>query len=74
MSIEAVLKPKVIGRELEGLARIRADLDHTLTGNPRAKAALDSAMYDALARSYHIPLFLMLGRPLSKRDQSHQDG
>jgi L-Ala-D/L-Glu epimerase len=60
-AIEDILKPKVIGRELEELARIRADLDHTLTGHPRAKAALETAMYDALARSYHMPLFLMLG-------------
>src|SRR4030095_9518312 len=60
-AIEDILKPKVIGRELEELARIRADLDRTLTGQPRAKAALETAMYDALARSYHMPLFLMLG-------------
>src|SRR6267378_2100951 len=43
--IEGILKPKVIGRELEELVRIRADLDHVLTGNPRAKAALETAMY-----------------------------
>ncbi len=60
-AIEDILKPKVIGRELEELARIRADLDHILTGNPRAKAALETAMQDALARGYHIPLYLMLG-------------
>jgi L-Ala-D/L-Glu epimerase len=60
-TIEEILKPKVIGRDLEELVRIRADIDHTLTGNPRAKAALESAMYDALARSYHVPLFVMLG-------------
>ena len=59
--IESVLKPNVIGRELEDLARIRADIDHALTGNPRAKAALETAMYDALARSYRIPFFIMLG-------------
>ena len=59
--IETVLKAKVIGRELEDLARIRADIDHALTGNPRAKAALETAMYDALARSYHISLYVMLG-------------
>ena len=40
--IQTVLKPKVVGRELEDLARIRADMDHTLTGNPRAKAALET--------------------------------
>jgi len=59
--IEAVLKKKVIGRDLQELGRIRADIDHTLTGNPRAKSALETAMYDALARAYHMPLYVMLG-------------
>src|SRR6266480_1077455 len=59
--IDSVLKAKVLGKELEDLARIRADIDHALTGNPRAKAALETAMYDALARSYHMPLVVMLG-------------
>lgn len=59
--IETVLQAKVVGKELEDLARIRADIDHVLTGNPRAKAALETAMYDALARSYHIPLYVMFG-------------
>jgi L-Ala-D/L-Glu epimerase len=59
--IESVLISKVIGKELEDLARIRADMDHTLTGHPRAKSALEGAMVDALARSYHIPLYVMLG-------------
>jgi len=59
--IESALKVKVIGKELEDLARIRADIDHSLTGHPRAKSALESAMIDALARSYHMPLYVMLG-------------
>jgi L-alanine-DL-glutamate epimerase-like enolase superfamily enzyme len=59
--IESVLRTKLVGKDLEDLVRLRADIDHTLTGNPRAKAALETAMYDALARSYHIPMFLMLG-------------
>jgi L-alanine-DL-glutamate epimerase-like enolase superfamily enzyme len=59
--IESVLRVKVVGKNLDDLVRLRADIDHTLTGNPRAKAALETAMYDALARSYHIPLYLMLG-------------
>jgi L-Ala-D/L-Glu epimerase len=56
-----ILKPKVVGRELEELVRIRADIDHLLTGNPRAKAALETALYDALAKSVHVPLYLLLG-------------
>jgi L-alanine-DL-glutamate epimerase-like enolase superfamily enzyme len=59
--IESVLKARVVGREIEELARIRADMDHVLTGNPRAKAALETALYDALARSVHVPLYLLLG-------------
>jgi L-alanine-DL-glutamate epimerase-like enolase superfamily enzyme len=59
--IESVLKSRFMGKELEDLARIRADIDHTLTGHPRAKSALESAMYDALARGYHIPLFVLFG-------------
>ena len=59
--IESVLKAKAIGRELEDLARIRADMDQALTGHPRAKSALEGAMVDALARAYHMPLSVMLG-------------
>jgi L-Ala-D/L-Glu epimerase len=59
--IEDVLHSRVIGRELQDLSRIRADIDHVLTGNPRAKAALEGAMYDALARSAHLPLNVLLG-------------
>jgi L-alanine-DL-glutamate epimerase-like enolase superfamily enzyme len=59
--IEAVLKPKVVGRDLDDLARIRADMDRVLTGNPRAKAALEGALHDVLARSVHVPLYLLLG-------------
>src|SRR6476620_9019547 len=42
--IDTVLKPKVVGRELEDLARVRANMDHVLTGNPRAKSALETAL------------------------------
>ena len=59
--IETILKLKVVGRELEELRRIRADIDHMLTGHPRAKAALETALYDALARSLHAPLYLLFG-------------
>jgi L-alanine-DL-glutamate epimerase-like enolase superfamily enzyme len=59
--IDHVLKSKVVNRDLDDLGRIRADIDHVLTGNPRAKSALEGALYDALARSVHIPLYLLLG-------------
>jgi L-Ala-D/L-Glu epimerase / N-acetyl-D-glutamate racemase len=56
-----LLKPKIVGRELEELVRVRADIDHLLTGHSRAKAALETALYDALARGVHVPLYVLLG-------------
>src|SRR5689334_14957891 len=56
-----LLKAKVLGRNLGEMPRIRADIDQFLTENARAKAALDTALYDALARSVRIPLYLLLG-------------
>ncbi|HWO41038.1 MAG TPA: enolase C-terminal domain-like protein [Candidatus Eisenbacteria bacterium] len=59
--IEKILGPKLAARELEELPRLRAEIDHSLTANPRAKAALESALYDALAKSRGVPLYLLLG-------------
>ena len=60
-AIEGILKPKILGRELAEIPRIRVDIDHTLTGNPRAKSAFECALYDALAKTVRIPLYLMFG-------------
>src|ERR1044071_4613982 len=56
-----LMKTRVVGRNLQEMPRIRADLDHFLTENARAKAALDTALYDALARSLRVPLHILLG-------------
>lgn len=60
-AIEGVIKPAIVGRGLGELARLRKEIDHRITGNPRAKAALETALYDALAKSMHAPLYLLLG-------------
>jgi L-Ala-D/L-Glu epimerase / N-acetyl-D-glutamate racemase len=60
-AVEAVLAPKAVGRDLEELPRIRAEIDHVMIGNARAKAALDSALYDSFARTLHVPLYVLLG-------------
>ena len=56
-----LMKGKVLGRNPGDMPRIRADIDHFLTENARAKAALDTALHDALARSIRIPLCILLG-------------
>lgn len=60
-AIEGVIRPIIMGRELRELAGLRGEIDHLITGNPRAKAALETAFYDALAKSVHAPLYLLLG-------------
>lgn len=59
--IEKVLKPIVLGRDLRDLARIRQEMNHRLMYNPRAKSALQTALFDLQARSLKVPLFVMLG-------------
>jgi len=59
--IDRVLKPRVLGRDLDELVRIRANMDEGLAANPRAKAALECALYDALARNVGVPLYIFLG-------------
>lgn len=52
--------PRIKGMALTDLERIWEKLD-IIQGNPSAKAAVDIAIHDALARSLHIPLWRMLG-------------
>jgi L-alanine-DL-glutamate epimerase-like enolase superfamily enzyme len=59
--IENVIKPLLLGRELWEMAAIREEIDHKLTLNPRAKSAVQTALYDLLARSAGVPLFVLLG-------------
>lgn len=60
-AIEGVLAPKLVGRGLDELMRLKKEIDHRVAGNPRAKGALDVALHDALARSARVPLHLLLG-------------
>jgi len=60
-AIENIIKPTIVGRELREWARLRKEIDHLITGNPRAKAALETGIYDALAKSVHVPVYFLLG-------------
>lgn len=60
-AIEGVIKPAIMGGDLREWLRLRKKIDRSLTGNPRAKAALETACYDALAKSMRVPCYLLLG-------------
>jgi L-alanine-DL-glutamate epimerase-like enolase superfamily enzyme len=60
-AIDGVIRPALLGRDLREVVRLREKIDRVIGGNPRAKAALETALYDALAKSMHAPLSLLLG-------------
>ena len=55
------LLPILEGRDPGDMTAIRMALDRALTGNNQAKAAIDNALYDVLARSLGVPLHRLFG-------------
>lgn len=60
-AIEKVIKPIILGSDLRDLASLRMRIDHILIGNLRAKAGLDTALYDLLSKAAGNPLYLQFG-------------
>lgn len=60
-AVERVLKHIIEGRELHDIGKIKLEMDRVLTGNPRVKSAVETALYDLLARQLQIPLCLLWG-------------
>lgn len=65
-AIEAIIKPVVEGRDLRELAKIREDVNRVFIGNPRTKSGVETALYDLLARSLKVPLYVLLGGQVRK--------
>ncbi|HLL50426.1 MAG TPA: dipeptide epimerase [Thermomicrobiales bacterium] len=55
------LAPALIGRDARDRERVLRALDARIEGAPSAKAALDIALHDLVARSIGIPLWQLLG-------------
>lgn len=60
----AHFKKSVIGKPPSAIELIHRDMDYSLRGAPQAKAAIDCALHDLLARRYDIPLVELLGGPV----------
>jgi muconate cycloisomerase len=58
--------PALNGMDLEEIGAVVQSLQQIRYGNPLSKAAVETALYDALARYYRIPLCFMLGGPFRK--------
>jgi L-alanine-DL-glutamate epimerase-like enolase superfamily enzyme len=67
-SIQATLKaelelfrPLVVGRDPRAIEAILIELDRCMRGAPQAKAAIDCALHDLVARSLGVPLNVLFG-------------
>ncbi|MFS0654421.1 mandelate racemase/muconate lactonizing enzyme family protein [Bacillus sp. 179-C3.3 HS] len=56
-----VIKPLLIGATLSQVEQIFSAMNRNLIGNTSAKAAIDMAIYDGLAKQAKLPLYQYLG-------------
>jgi L-alanine-DL-glutamate epimerase-like enolase superfamily enzyme len=57
--IEHVVAPALIGKELAGVAAIAGLVN--LKANPAARSSVEIAVFDALAKTFGVPAFALLG-------------
>ena len=57
----AVLSDAIVGRDARDLSALSMVIHRAIVGNAAAKAAVDVALYDAVARDYGLPLYQLLG-------------
>ncbi|MDN4494503.1 dipeptide epimerase [Ureibacillus aquaedulcis] len=60
-AITEYIKPAIMGMEIEDFAQIMERIDKSIYKNTSAKAAVDMALYDLLAKRYEAPLYKLLG-------------
>ncbi|MBU2511007.1 dipeptide epimerase [bacterium] len=55
------IRPLLLGQNILDIETIGQKIQNSMVGNFSAKAALDMAVYDLLAKSYQVPLYQLLG-------------
>jgi muconate cycloisomerase len=58
--------PALIGMDLEDTGAVLERLHQTRYGNPLSKAAIETAIFDALGQHYRVPLYRFFGGPYRK--------
>lgn len=67
--IEHHVAPLIVGRPLQPIRQLMADVDRAVFANPFAKAAVEMALHDALGRLMGVPAHLLLGGGGAQRDR-----
>jgi muconate cycloisomerase len=55
--------PALIGMDLEDTGSVLQTLHRVRSGHPLTKAAVETALFDALGKGYRVPLYCFLGGP-----------
>ena len=56
-----ILSQTMVGKDARNLVALSETMHHAIVGNAAAKAAVDVALHDAVAREYGIPIYRLLG-------------
>ena len=67
MAAAGYLAPPLVGRPADDFAAASAAMDATMYGNTGAKAAIDMALHDLVARAAGRPLYALFGAKLRSR-------
>jgi L-alanine-DL-glutamate epimerase-like enolase superfamily enzyme len=59
--IDAYIAPRIIGQDARRIAHLAAAMDAAVKGNRFAKAAVEMALHDLVARSLGVPVYDLLG-------------
>lgn len=60
-AIKGIIKPKLVGMDIDNIEEIMNVLHSTIIKNTSAKAAVDMAIYDLFGKKYNIPLYKLFG-------------
>jgi L-Ala-D/L-Glu epimerase len=66
-AIQDHLAPALVGSRIAGPAELHHRMDQRLRGQRLAKAALDIALHDIIARYCGVPVHILLGGPVRER-------
>jgi L-alanine-DL-glutamate epimerase-like enolase superfamily enzyme len=61
--VRKYFEPALIGMDLEETGLVLQTLHQIRYGHPLTKAALETALFDALGKLYRVPLYRLLGGP-----------
>jgi len=65
-AIEKLVKPRVLGQDLKELGTIKGSINRAFVGNRRVKSGVETALYDLIAKSLHVPVYVLLGGRVKK--------